>query len=75
MVDLSKNRYCLEVDGYEYLIEVMDSTHIRFAILASWMKFQWAVPMHFAQVSESMLKELSVTGAVEPSGRFFNYKQ
>lgn len=75
MIDLSKNRYCMEVDGYEYLIEVMDSTHIRFAILASWMKFQWAVPMHLAQVSDSMMKELAVTGAVDSSGRFFNYKQ
>lgn len=45
-----------------YDIVVIDSTHIKFRIKGTK---KWAIPLHFGQVGDEMMKGLKIVGAVK----------
>ena len=56
----------IEMDGYKYEVEIMDSVHLRWKVEGS---DQWGIPLHIAQVPEDAMKQLRDTGYVRtPSG-------
>jgi hypothetical protein len=61
-----KASHDIKLNGTEYEVVIMDSTHLKFRIKG---KENWAIPQHFNQVSDDMMAELKKQGLV--NGNFF----
>lgn len=56
----------INLNGTEYEIVIIDSTHLKFRIKGTE---NWAIPQHFNQVGDDMMAELKKQGLV--NGNFF----
>lgn len=61
-----KASHDIKLNGTEYEIVIMDSTHLKFRIKGTE---NWAIPQHFNQVGDDMMAELKKQGLV--NGNFF----
>lgn len=60
------SNYHISINGTEFEVEIMDSTHVKFRIRGS---NNWSIPQHFNQVGDEMMAELKKHGIAKD--RFF----
>ena len=57
----------INLNGYEWEWEILDSTHLRMRISGSW---SWCIPKHIAQLSDEILEQLCNMGKVTSDNYF-----